>query len=535
LFSLVVLPSSNRHENETNKRESAKIIVFNSILMMAEEKIDLIADISIAAAKYANHLAMVIEDKKYSYQQLFHIVCQVYTTICNREGDVVGIVAENRIETYASILATLFAGKTYVILHPDFPISRNTHIAKQAGICCLLCTDLTHEILEPALTIPKFCTSVSDFEQIPDTERGVPPVIKESAANAYIIFTSGSTGEPKGVPISRSNLNAFYRAYRKLGWHLDETDRMLQMFELTFDVSVVSFLYPLTLGASVFTVPSGGFKYLNVIDILDSYQLTFAAIAPSVLRLSRSYFQSIQLPKLKYMVVTAEATDVDLLTAFRPCIPNAAVVNLYGPTEGTIYCTSYTIPKTGIKHYNGMTAIGEPFSEMEMLIADEDGAPLPCNVKGELLISGPQLMRGYWHDPEKSALCLLRRSDGKVYYKTGDLCYRDEDGVLMYCGRKDTQVKIQGFRIELGEIEYQVKQFYENAFNAVVIPLYDDNHLCQMHLVIEKKEEDTQQLVQYLQNHLPAYMVPSKIHFLQSFPLNASNKVDRKTISKLIR
>lgn len=504
---------------------------------MVDDKMDLIADISIAAAKYANHLAMVIEDQEYSYQQLFCIVRQVYKTICQVDGDIVGIVAENKIETYASILATLFAGKTYVILHPDYPISRNTHIAKQAGICCLLCTDLKRDILEPTQLILRFCTSVQtgDSEENQDAELDDPLDVKESTANAYIIFTSGSTGEPKGVPISRSNLNAFYRAYRRLGWHLDETDRMLQMFELTFDVSVVSFLYPLTLGASVFTVPSGGFKYLNVIDILDNYQLTFAAIAPSVLRLSRSYFQSIQLPNLKYLVVTAEATDVDLLTEFRPCIPNATIVNLYGPTEATIYCTSYTIPKSEIKHYNGMTAIGEPFTEMEMLIADENGAPLPCNVKGELLISGPQLMQGYWHDEEKSALCLLRRSDGKVYYKTGDLCYIDKDGVLMYCGRKDTQVKIQGFRIELGEIEYQVKHFYGNAFNAVVIPLYDDNHHCQMHLVIEKKEEDTQELFQYLQNHLPAYMVPPKIHFLQSFPLNASNKVDRKTISKLIQ
>jgi len=434
--------------------------------MMADDKMNLIVDISTAATKYPNHLAMVIEDNEYTYQQLFCIVSRIYNIICNFKENVIGIAAENRIESYASILATLFAGKTYVILHPDYPISRNTNIAIQSGICCFLCSDVKCDILDPTLKISRFCTStlISDFEQFPETESFVPPVITESAANAYIIFTSGSTGEPKGVPISRFNLNAFYRAYRNLSLHLNEPDRMLQMFELTFDVSVVSFLYPLTLGASVFTVPSGGFKYLNVIDILDNYQLTFAAIAPSVLRLSRSYFQSIQLPKLKYLVVTADATDVDLLTEFRPCIPNATIVNLYGPTEATIYCTSYTIPKSGIKNYNGMVAIGKPFSEMEMLIADEDGCPLPCNVKGELLISGPQLMQGYWHDSEKSALCLQTHSDGKVYYKTGDLCYMDKDGVLMYCGRMDTQVKIQGFRIELGEIEHEVKQFYGNVY-----------------------------------------------------------------------
>lgn len=88
--------------------------------------------------------------------------------------------------------------------------------------------------------------------------------------NAYIIFTSGSTGEPKGVPISRNNLNAFYNAYSHLDWQLDENDRMLQMFELTFDVSIVSFLFPLTIGACIYTVSPEGVKYINVIEILEN-------------------------------------------------------------------------------------------------------------------------------------------------------------------------------------------------------------------------------------------------------------------------
>ena len=108
--------------------------------------------------------------------------------------------------------------------------------------------------------------------------------------NAYIIFTSGSTGEPKGVPISRRNLNAFYTAYHRLDWQLDENDQMLQMFELTFDVSIVSFLYPLTLGACIYTVSPEGVKYINVIETLEKYDLTFAAVAPSLLQLLRPYF-----------------------------------------------------------------------------------------------------------------------------------------------------------------------------------------------------------------------------------------------------
>ena len=116
---------------------------------------------------------------------------------------------------------------------------------------------------------------------------------------------------------------------------------MLQMFELTFDVSIVSFLYPLTLGACIYTVSPEGVKYINVIETLEKYDLTFAAVAPSLLQLLRPYFPEIHLPALRYLVVTAEASDAELLDAFRKCVPNASFINLYGPTEGTIYCTAY--------------------------------------------------------------------------------------------------------------------------------------------------------------------------------------------------
>lgn len=248
---------------------------------------------------------------------------------------------------------------------------------------------------------------------------------------------------------------------------------------------------------------------------MERHRLTFAAVAPSVLRLSRPYFSEITFPHLRYWVVTAEATDVDLLTEFRPCIPNATVVNLYGPTEATIYCTSYIIPDKECKHHNGMAAIGKPFDGMEAVIADEAGTPLPANEKGELWIRGPQLMRGYWNAPEKSAQCFVRNKEGKLYYRTGDLCLKDTDGDIIYCGRKDTQVKIQGFRIEPGEIEYRVKQFYANAVNAVVLPVYNTDGTTELHIVIEQEKiENIHELEADLRRHLPSYMLPKRIHLL---------------------
>ena len=162
-----------------------------------------------------------------------------------------------------------------------------------------------------------------------------------------------------------------------------------------------------------------------------------------------------------------------MLARFRACAPNAEFVNLYGPTEATIYCTAYRIPREECKHYHGMIAIGRPFEEMEVVIADADGQALNTGEKGELWVSGPQVMAGYWKDREKSEQVLVRHN-GRVFYKTGDLCYMDADGDIIYCGRKDYQVKVQGFRVELNEIEYTARKFYREEKNVVVVAMTGD-------------------------------------------------------------
>ena len=232
--------------------------------MTTSSQKDIINDILSAMQCYPENEAFIIDDKHYTYAQLGEITASITHSLSEIKDEKIGIVAENRIETYAAILAVLAGGKTYVILHPAYPEERNLKIAALAGLRTLLCTSDTDR---SAFGTGHF--RIIDTDRLPGKAQSEQQShSSDEERNAYIIFTSGSTGEPKGVPITRANLNAFYRAYSSLDWNLDEHDRMLQMFELTFDVSVVSLLYPLTLGAAVYTVGHQDVKhFLSLIHI----------------------------------------------------------------------------------------------------------------------------------------------------------------------------------------------------------------------------------------------------------------------------
>ncbi len=498
--------------------------------MDQQTKWDIVHQIAQSIRCYPQRTALVIDGSTYSYEQLGRKISAVYELLQATTQQQIGIIAENSMATYAAILGVLMSGKTYVILHPSYPEIRNRKIAQLANLKIILGEG--HTTFSETLDQQQIrYMAVNELQECP-FERVVP--LEATDENAYIIFTSGSTGEPKGVPISRSNLNTFYHAYEKLGWTLDKTDRFLQMFELTFDVSIVSFLYPLTLGAAIYTVGHKDVKHFKVFELLEEHALTFAAVTPSLLQLLTPYFKEINLPALKYLILTAEASPAELIMQFEPSAPNAQFVNLYGPTEATIYCCCYRVTRGKIaKNHNGMLAIGHPFDGVEIRIAAPNGDELPAGEKGELWVSGKQVMNGYLNDPVKSEAALVLWN-GQIYYRTGDLCKLDEEGDLIYCGRKDHQVKIQGYRIELSEIEHAAKEYFNNTRSVVVLPVKDQGVNESLCMVIEGEEADTQALRNQLERTLPAYMIPKQICYLPKFPLTSSNKTDRKSIEAFI-
>lgn len=494
--------------------------------MFIEQIITPIID-NIYNAKEKN--AFCIDDKFYTYGFLGQKVADIRSLINKRnpKNKHIGLVTNNDIETYASIIALWLDGYCYVPLHIKQPIDRCLDIVDQVGIDTIL------DSSEKSRYDSRFVvntTDVSDSEGSLAYKEGV-----DENDLAYILFTSGSTGKPKGVSLSRLNIGSFMDSFWATGIKLTPEDRCLQTFDLTFDVSVQCYLVGLISGACVYTVPYGEGKYLHVAGLIDDYKLTFAVMAPSMLRFMQPFFEQVDMSSLKVCILTAEACPKALLeTVYRYC-PNVELYDFYGPTEATIYCTYYNLSREKEnKELNGIISIGKPLKHCVGLILDEKGNEAPVGEKGELCIAGNQVTQGYWNNPEKNASSFfMREYKGEVlrFYHTGDLTFQDEDGDIMYSGRMDNQVKIQGFRIELGEVEYHAR---EAVGKNLICLAYEKEGINELYLVIEGEEFDTKDMVAYMKSKMPHYMIPTHIYFMDAFPLNNSDKIDRPRIKKEI-
>ncbi len=477
--------------------------------------------------------AFCINNHYYSYSDTGKRTNGIRKIIQQHPGQNIGIVIYDDMETYASILAVLFMGKTYVPINPHNPPDRNDNIIDQAEITMILTSN--KELLSSVFTVSE---KIETFEtnNLSDENHllSVPKISKDQ--NAYILFTSGSTGVPKGVPIRVENLESFVEAFFALGYQIDENDRFLQMFDLTFDLSVMSYLIPLTVGACVYTVPAGDIKFTSAYTILEDYEITFALMVPSILSFLHNYFDEISFPKMKYSLFCGEALYTDLTTGWAECVPNALVQNVYGPTEATIFCLTYDWKRDAAnKDHNGILCLGKPMKDMIVMVVDDQLKQVPAEIPGELCLSGGQLTAGYLKNPEKNHEAFFSYPiNGKehIFYRTGDICYIDKEGDFMFSGRLDNQIKIQGFRVELSEIEHHAREFLKSP-NVVAVASQNENNNTLIHLFIERSD-NIEELTKYLKTLMPSYMIPAEIRSLQNFPLNVNGKVDRKAIKLLL-
>src|SRR5262245_8270988 len=310
-------------------------------------------------------------------------------------------------------------------------------------------------------------------------------------------------------------------------YDFNNNDRFLQMFELTFDLSVFSFLVPLSVGAAFYQIPRDRMAYLEVADLLETKEITVALMVPSVINYLKPYFGEIDLPKMRYSLFCGEALYHDTLCGWARCIPSAKIENLYGPTEATVFCLRYEWQRGESPHpqARGIVPIGRPMEGMDAF--QLSGGSL--DEEGELCLSGEQVTLGYWNNPAKTAEVFGTAANGSKFYRTGDLCRIDQAGNFLYLGRIDNQIKVDGHRVELEEIEFYTRAFCgDKQVVATVSPGEAASPIVL--LFVESEQNLRPGLREHLKKHLPDYMIPRDIITVGHFPLNMNGKTDRQAL-----
>jgi amino acid adenylation domain-containing protein len=442
----------------------------------------------------------------------------------------VGICAERSIETIVGILAILKAGAACLPLDPDYPKERLAFMLRDGGVRFLLLDDQFVERLPENETTVIGLDNSCRSGKLADAN---PPNLISPDNLAYVIYTSGSTGKPKGVEVAHRGIVRLLFGIDYV--NLDETKALLQLSALTFDGSIFDIWGALLHGGRSVLYPGRVPIVRELGELLREHKVTTAWLTTALFNAIVDEDPSV-LATLKQILVGGEALSVSHIRRAWAYLPNVEIINAYGPTEATVFACSYRIP-TSPAAIDTSIPIGRPIGNTRAYILDENLHPAPLEVSGELYLGGPGVARGYRNQPELTAQRFIPDPFGKDprLYRTGDLARYRPDGNIEFLGRIDNQVKIRGFRIELGEIE-EVSRRHESVRDAAVVVNSNINGERLLSLFVVPKP-DTQlssnEILIFLRQNLPLFMVPSRCHVLDRWPLTSSGKVDRQALAAL--
>ena len=363
----------------------------------------------------ATNNAVCIDDEYTTYGDLRHKVNGIRKAIRTKipsEEKGIGLIVYSLPDTYAAIIAFWLEGKYYVPILPFAPVERNQEVVRESGVKHVFSrTDFSQDLCIDTLAIDNIepCEDDMSFDAS----------LFKSDDIAYLLFTSGSTGIPKGVPITFGNVDAFIASMWSLGHVVYETDRCLQMFELTFDFSVTSYVLPIYAGACIYIIPEGEIKASYVLDLLEEYHLTVLNLVPSVITYLKRFFDELCIEETRLCSFCGEALLEDITKEWQKCIPNSRIINFYGPTEDTVFCTYYDFNAETVKAHNGVVSIGKDMPNNFSIILNDKDQLAAAMEEGELCLRGPQLTSGYWN-PENDKKIFFEK-DGYSWYSTGDL------------------------------------------------------------------------------------------------------------------
>jgi amino acid adenylation domain-containing protein len=484
---------------------------------------------ALQAARTPDAIAVASGDRTLSYRELdesSNRLAHHLKSLGVKPETLVGIAMERSETLVLSLLAILKAGGAYVPLDPTYPSDRLSWIIEDSGMSVLLTTAATRD------RIP------SSGDRLTIVDAGDPAIALQStqpvhfdvaSSNlAYVIYTSGSTGKPKGVMVENRNVVNFFTGMdRAIGC---EPGVWLAVTSVSFDISVLELLWTLTRGFKI--VVHGDEGPGTIADEIDRHRVTHLQMTPSLARMltldARAFAA---LGSLRQMLLGGEAVPASLIHHLRRKF-NGEIHNMYGPTETTIWSTTFRVEEVGTA-----VSIGKPIANTQIYLLDAERNPVAAGEVGELYIGGDGVARGYLNRPDLTAerfISIPSLAEQRIY-RTGDLARYQPDGNIEFLGRADFQVKLRGHRIELGEIE-AILEDCSGVRQAVVVLREDregDKRLVAYLVAESAAANHTSTLRKVLESKLPDYMVPSSFVFLPELPLTANGKTDRKALLNL--
>ena len=505
------------------------------------------------AVETPDQVAFRFADRDLSYAELWRRAGQLARTLQDqgiKPGDRVGIHMHKCIEVPIAVYGVLRAGAVYVPLDPNAPPERLAKIANHCGIRFLVVqnprtlklVDWVDEArqLRTILGVPKLaginCPSLS-WEMISAADDEPMDVRQSTADLAYIIFTSGSTGTPKGISHThRSGGNYARLAAETYG--LTAADRLGNHAPLHFDISTMDYLAGPLVGAATVLIPEAYTKLpASLSQLVERERLTIWYSVPYALvqLLARGSVDQRDMSSLRWVIYGGEPFPVQHLYRLMELWPHARFSNSYGPAEVN-QCAYYHLPVNAPQEAAPSIPIGSIWGTAKYLIVNQQDQTVKPGEAGELLVCTPTMMQGYWEQPELNARAFYNeiKTDGSVdcYYRTGDLAYLNDAGVLEYVGRKDRQIKIRGYRVELDEIESALATL-QGVLESGCYPVVEGGRVQAIEASIRVRqgvELDVEQVQARLKALLPSYALPRQVDICEDLPRTTSGKVDRKKL-----
>ncbi|WP_426178428.1 non-ribosomal peptide synthetase [Pseudomonas sp. TWRC1-2] len=445
----------------------------------------------------------------------------------------VGLALPRSLEMVIGLLAILKAGGAYVPLDPEYPLDRLHYMIEDSGIGLLLSDAALFEALgELPATVACWCLE-DDLPMLANYSADELPFISLPQHQAYLIYTSGSTGKPKGVVVSHGEIAMHCQAViKRFGMRADDCE--LHFYSINFDAATERLLVPLLSGAQVVLRAQGQWDAEEICALIRTHRINILGFTPSYgSQLAQWLATQQQTLPVRMCITGGEALTGEHLQRIRAAFQPEVFFNAYGPTETVVMPLASLAPEH-VEEGAGSVPIGSIIGDRVAYIFDADLALVPQGATGELYVGGAGLAQGYHQRPGMTAERFVAdpfATNGGRLYRTGDLVRQRADGLVEYLGRIDHQVKIRGFRIELGEIETRLLEHHA-VREAVVLALDSPSGKQLVAYLVSDADHATLRdaLKAHLKTQLPDYMVPAHLIVLDSMPLTANGKLDRRAL-----